>query len=475
VNIQKVTESWPSGTLQFTGQPSVTTNVFDQQNHNTAQNGWYVFDVTDIYNPILNDPAMSNHGVRLRGDAGDSSNYHSFSSSEGSAPPVMVFNYDDQPDAPVLNAPANAATLSNLQPTLSIAGDVHDPQASDDVYVRYCWSKTTPVDCASDPDSGWLDNGSNVTIWAGALDEGATYHWKVESADGWMLGVNGYLTTGFSYNTSPTRSFVVTVPHLGEDPQLPMATTALPQGVTASVNEANGNLYLHDPLVTMTTPGGALKVSLDYNSQDDQDSGFGRGWTLAAGPESDPHALPARAVEKDNGDTFQITRRDGSKLSFSKTKTFNSYTIYNGGGLDNTLRMGTDQGAGQGDPANDTLVYGTKSGSRYWFKRQVATCDDTTTNCTWILNQASPATATNTQKVFNYAFDTSGRLKTVTEPLGRTVNMVYNAGSVTITLKDATPATIKVGGVDQVWTATVDNGISVAGETTQITDPHCVS
>jgi hypothetical protein len=29
--------------------------------------------------------------------------------------------------------------------------------------------------------------------------------------------------------------------------------------------------------------------------------------------------------------------------------------------------------------------------------------------------------------------------------------------------------------VDQVWTATVDNGISVAGETTQITDPHCVS
>lgn len=486
VNLFKLTSPWPSGTLTYNNAPSNGNGVVDSQTHNSMMTGgWYTFDLTSMLNPIISDPSQPNYGVTLRGDSGDANNFRDFDTVNSANDPVLYMFVDGVPHAPNPISPADGAVVENLTPTLR-SGKAADENAGDNDYVDYCWVQSaTPVTaddigCDDQHSSGWLDNGESFTFPSGDLFDGRTYYWKVKTADGYMVnpnngfGINGWATTGLSYNESSAQSFSVSLPHLGSDSSLPGLSESLPQGGSALVNEANGNLYVNYPLGEMATAGGTLSASASYNSQDDSNFGLGRGWALSIGPSGDSYSLPVRGSEQDKSDSFVITARDGSKVSFSKLATSGDQVYYTG--QDGTLIMDSDSDSGSGSSSTARLVYATSDGDRYWFKKVNPSCDSTTTNsCVWVLDKASPASSTDGTKIFSYTFDTANRVTKVTEPAGRSVVVNYNdatGGPVTVTYKDASNQPITLDGtLPDTWTLTLSNSISTSGEVTQISDP----
>jgi hypothetical protein len=195
----------------------------------------------------------------LRGDSGDANNFRDFDTVNSVNDPVVYMFVDGVPHAPNPISPADGAVVENLTPTLR-SGKAADENAGDNDYVDYCWVQSaTPVTagdigCDDQHSSGWLDNGQPFTFPSGDLFDGRTYYWKVKTADGYMVnpnngfGINGWATTGMSYNESSAQSFSVSLPHLGSDSSLPGLSESLPQGGSALVNEANGNLYGVDPV-----------------------------------------------------------------------------------------------------------------------------------------------------------------------------------------------------------------------------------
>ena len=467
--VKAVTTAWPQPPtkLKWNNQPDVGGTSWGPE-HGAAGSGWYVFDVTDRYQTVLDSlNGVSNHGLRLHADAGASpisSNYHEFYSSDSTAgPPVLLIDYDDPPSRPSLDSPDNGETVFNLSPTLEVTGKSTDNQANDDIWVRYCWTTSSSDDPCTHSNSGWLTNGSSYTIPAGVLDDGQTYYWAAQTRDQWMT--SGYLESG-------TKHFTVSLPRLGEDDQWPMLDEKLGNGVDAQVNESNGNLYVSMRLFEMKTPGGPLDVELAYNSQDASDFGLGRGWVISAGPSFDPHKLPVQAAEKNDAKTLQVKLQDGSVTAFGRvTKNGdNTYAVYRATGrAAASLVMHTPEG----DKTQDSLVYETASGSRYWFEKRTPTCS---TACIWLPTKATTRSASGSQNLFTYVFNSSGMISSITEPAGRKVVFGYDTGTSThlqtVTVRDygaSIPA--QVGGVDQVWQTSYDTAKSTTGELSGVTDP----
>jgi hypothetical protein len=116
VNLVEGTSAWPTGSMTWNNQPSAGSTVYDT--HHGGTGSWYQFDVTDLYQKILDSATgYTNNGMRLTGDPNASpqtTNYHRFASLETTitnAQPQLFVQYDDQPGAPSLSSPS-AATRS---------------------------------------------------------------------------------------------------------------------------------------------------------------------------------------------------------------------------------------------------------------------------------------------------------------------------------------------------------------------------
>ncbi len=446
VNLVAGTSSWPNP-MTWNNQPSAGGTVYDSAHG--AVNTWYQWDVTDLYQKILDTTTgYVNHGMRLAGDSGASpitNNYHRFASSEttiGNAQPQLFVQYDDQPSAPQLDSPANGDVVSYDSPTLAVQGKVSDPQQADTGHLRYQISKT--ADFANVMiDSGWIPNGQSWTVPSGYLLDGQTYYWRVQSWDEWPL-------MGHSYPTSAVRHLTVSEPHYGVNPQWPMWNHSAGNGIGINVNESNGNLFVDYPLDTLQTPVGPLDIGLTYNSQQaGVHTGLGPGWVASAGPGSDPAHLPVSLDTIDSGDAVQLTMRDGSSVVFSKTTKSGGVTYYTGG---SAAGVGTIQfNSDESDSSKNTYIYKTTQGGRFIFDN------------TGDLTKANPETSDDGQVGFTYSYDANGHLTTVSEPLGRTVTMTYDGNGHLHTLSIS-----KIGGGSTQWTINAD---ASSGHPNTVVDP----
>jgi RHS repeat-associated protein len=415
VNVKRVTEDWPTGNLTWNNKPDVGSTVWASDH---GGYDWYVFDLTDLYQQLedTNNPGYdTNHGIRIGGASSTppDDNYHAFASAEytpSSGRPVLFLTFNDRPDKPSLNTPADLATITTSSPTLKITHPVTD-RNGDPVMVNYQLSTTSSF-TSTEASSGWIDDGDNWTVPAGVLKDGQTYYWRVQSwdvCDPASLGMCADEGPGeyVDFQASTARSFKVSLDHLGTEDTWPMWTDALGNGTSLNVHEAAGNLYLDAPLDSIPTPDGALDLSLAYNSQGLDDIGLGPGWVVAAGPDSDPGDLPASLKSIDGGDAMKITRRDGNSLTFSKTDNGSS-DFYSGGGAGSgTIKENKD----------GSWLYTTSDGSIYTF--------DASKN----LSAAAPATTTDSGTSFTYSFDASGKIQWIKDTLANQITFTWNAAS----------------------------------------------
>ena len=446
VNLKQVTGGWGEN-MTWNTQPNVDGTI--QDTAKGSANHWFQWNVPSLYQTMFN--SQVNNGVFFGTASQSSNNEFQFASSETTikdvngnfVQPQLVLQYDDPPDAPTLaTAPTDGGQITYASPTLGIQGNATDPNSGDTLYVKY--QVSTSLNDFSNPvwDSGWLENGDSGTVPAGVLLDGQTYYWRAQVWDGWQHPDNSDIVTN-----SAKHSFTVVLPHYGDDSRWPMWKDQLGNGITLQVNEATGNLFLDDPLQSIKTPAGSLDLGLTYNSQDTEGApaGLGPGWSLAAGPGTDPSTLPSGMSSVDWPNTLIIHMRDGSRLPFAKAWT------------GNTLHTWIATGANAGNITENTngttatYTYEPTSGGRYEFDANGHLID------------ASPETTDDGQPGFNYTFSgTTPRLSTVTEPDAVTISFAYDTNS---NLKTITQAGL---GETHVWNIVADS----AGRIKSINDPE---
>jgi RHS repeat-associated protein len=419
VRVHYVTDTWDINTVNWTNKPPFGSTV--HASASSAAGAVSVWDVGGLYQRILSRD-WANNGVLLAADK-----YHEFASQEASGginQALLQIVYNDLPDAPVALTPADRKYVSTESPTLTVTGLPNDLN-SDPVWVQFQVSTKD----APDFDSGIVaqSDWSTSTEWsvdAGALKDGGIYYWRALSADvcpdaqgvDAMCGFTDANDVVHDHNGSRPRKLTVSLPKYGADERWAMSSSALGNGMTLKVNQANGNLFLDYPLDAMQTPLGPLSLSIAYNSQLAEDRGLSTGWTIGAGPLSDGTKVPVtiQRLPKDEGDAVEIVFADGghAHIPHESGNIFRSI----GGGL-GMITHAPNMPAG-----SIAWTYITPTGGRFEF------------DTTGALRKAYPSTDQYPLKGYDYTFNSATpvpRITSIEDPLQRTVQFRPTSGNIT--------------------------------------------
>lgn len=409
-----MTQAWPNP-LTWNTQPTVDSTVLDSANCTVCM-GWMQFDVTDMYQHVLQTDIAepwTDHGIRA---STDGSATYVFRSAESAGGPVLALVWNDLPSAPNLDKPATAYVSEDDTPTLKIEGGQQWPNDNngDDVLVQFQISDDASNFSGSHIvwESPWIDTRSYV-VPSGVLVDGQTYYWRARSWD--ICLDNTYqmcsLTDGLGVDherkASNVRSFTVVLKHFGDDERWAMWEHALGNVMTLKVNEANGNLFLDVPLDSLSTPVGDLQVGLTYNAQQDADYGLSRGWDVSIGAAGSMRDMPIELVKlSDYPHNGVKLRLRGGRLQYFPHRDHRVFaTVTAGAG---TVRENADGG----------FIFVSPAGDRYEFSQ------------TGRLLGANPvgANLSSGQNSIRYTYDGQNQLEKVTDPLGRRVNLVWSGG-----------------------------------------------
>jgi RHS repeat-associated protein len=444
VDASRVTSAWPTP-LTWNNQPAAGA-VIDSKNCPVCS-GWMFWQLKSMYQHILdpsNPDPWTDYGVRMSTSPTAS---YTFGSANSILVPRLQVSYNDLPDAPNLSFPRDNYVSENDSPTLKITGTPSDPNG-DEVFVQYQIS-----DAANDFtgthliwQSPWTDERSYV-VPSGILVDGQTYYWRARSwdvcaqPDGMCSLTDGQGVTR-DQKASPTRAITIVLRHFGDDPRWAMWSHDLGNGMTAKVNEANGNLFLDLPLDTLSTAVGDLSVGLSYNSQQNADLGLTPGWDLAIGPRSSARDLPRELVKLGDPTDFpdagvKIRLGGGRAVYFPHREKRVFAAVGSGAGV---VKQNVD----------GTFMYTEADGSTYTFK------------ATGKLIEANPASSqlSSGANSLDYTFNASDQLTRVTDPKGRFVDVTWSGG---------TPSAISTW-AGQTWNLSYSGG-HLASVSVSVTNP----
>ncbi|MBI3647478.1 MAG: hypothetical protein HY240_01735, partial [Actinobacteria bacterium] len=440
IDAKRVTASWPAaGNLTWNTQPAVGSTVFD--NASSASNdGWWHWQLKALYQHYVDTANTYNtnwtdYGLRLSASAAKT--FNSSETTTAGAQPVIYITYNDLPGAPTANLPDAGYVSETLSPTLSVKGGADWPSDpnGDDTLVNFqisddgvSWTGTHLV--YQSP----FNDVRSFTVPAGVLTDGQQYWWRAQSADicsppeGICSSIDG-AGTDHGYKNTAARGFTVTLKHLGEDQRYSMWSKDAGSGMTMKVNESSGNLFLDVPLDSYQTPIGGLDVGLTYNSLQNANYGLGPGWDLGIGPSGSARSLPVELVKLETGadSDIKIRFRDGSTLFFPH-KDGNVYGAT--GASSGFVRRAQD----------NSWTYVDADGGVFTFlpggKLDKA-----------MPSSMSPSASGN--KSIDYTYDTNNHLTRVKDPLGRGIDLSWNASGQLSTIT-------ATGFGGQTWTLAYD-------------------
>lgn len=455
IDAKRVLTGWPTpeGTLNWNNQPDVGQVIDTKSNDNP--DGWWTWQLAELYQHYLDtsniwNPHWTEYGVGLT-----ASNPKSFRSSETTMPnaqPVLAITYNDLPTKPTANLPAGGYISETESPTLKVLGGSDWPTDvnTDDVLVGFEISDDGVNWTGSDlVFSSPLSDERSFTVPAGVLLDGQDYWWRAVSRDvcnppeGPCALEDGAGTLREPNATSP-RKITIALKHFGDDPRWAMWSHDVGNGMALKVNESNGNLFLDVPLESYDTSLGDLDLGLTYNSQQGADYGLSPGWDLAIGPSSSKRMLPIELFKLDLGDADVKIRFGGGRTLFFGHKDGNIY----GASSANSGTVTRNN--------NDTWTYLDSSGGRFVF-------DSGAQNGAPLL-RAKPSWSQDSapDKSIDYAY-VSGELSSVTDPLGRTVDLTWSGGRL-----EGITAT---GFGGQFFDLSYNGAGKLTGISTQVTNP----
>jgi RHS repeat-associated protein len=276
-------------------------------------------------------------------------------------------------------------------------------------------------------------SGTVFPAWSppsGALRDGTTYYWHAVSGD-WCVWTTAGDPPSICPNVdaagnvvardaSPAVAFTVSLPHFGTDPTWDLWTSRLGNGMDLHVNKANGNVVLSYPMDSVGTPAGPLALGVTYNNQragrfpgdPTMDQGLSPGWLLAAGPQSDTGTLPRHVALLDaaHGAGVDMSLENGDHAHFSPLSQGDDSHFVGSGQWQGTITRNTP---------GTTWTYVTSGGGIYQF--------DANGN----LTSATGSSRSWGQPGFSYSFDngtySAPVMSWVRDPLGRQVTLSWSA------------------------------------------------
>lgn len=444
--INRVTQAWPSP-ITWNSQPTVGEQVSSSDWTGT---GYILWDVKSYLQHVL-QTGYPDHWVDngLRVSATGTSS-HSYASVDGSFDlfvELYQIYYNDLPDAPTQSFPRDNYVSEDDSPTLKINGVPSDPNG-DEVLVQYQVSDD-PNDFTGSHliwESAWTDERAYV-VPSGILVDGQTYYWHARSWDicqqpDLMCSLTDGNNITHKQHESSSRAITIALKHFGDDPRWAMWSHVLGNGMTAKVNEANGNLFLDFPLDTLATAIGDLSVGLSYNSQQNADLGLTSGWDLAIGPSSSARDLPVELVKMgdpaDFPDAGVKIRLGGGRAIYFPHRDKRVFAVVGSGA--GVVKQNSD----------GTFLYTAADGSTYTFKSGGK------------LIEANPAASqpSSGANSLDYTFNGSDQLTQVTDPLGR---------AITVTWTNQKPSSISTW-AGQTWTLSYSGG-HMSSVSVQVTNP----
>lgn len=401
---KRITAGWTEGALTWSNKPGVSTTPIPV-NTNGPTGDWFTFELKDLYQRY-NDATYSDYGVRL-----ESSDQKTFSSKEASCTPscdpYLALSFNDLPDSPSLDGPADGRALESGTPTLRI-GSIPPDFNGDEVLVRYQVTGTQG-DWSAAKESVWTDE-TRFEVPTSWLTDGGTYWWRVQAADvctqpdSLCSRVDGTGDTR-AWPASNVFNFTLLKRNWGDDERYAAWSQDLGNGMAMHVNEANGNLHLDVPIDSVRTPIGNLRVGLSYNSQaaeEQSDYGLGPGWHLYAGPESSGRKLPIRLEDLGSDEGVKIHLRGGGS------------DIYPWRGGNTYGSIGQGSGVVR-ENENGTWTYRTPDGDVYSFTSAGRLDKAKPVFSKDKVSQSAPSPN------FRYEFNAQDHLTKVTDPIGRDV------------------------------------------------------
>lgn len=337
---------------------------------------------------------------------------------------------DDLPPEAQLVSPASGSTLSG---TVTVAATATDAGVGvkgvsrvdffvdrGNGYLGYLGSSSSPDGSGlfsvtwntAEPASAWSTLGGSEKLWQeGAYQVYATaYDHKGRSSQSPRADTQLKRVDVGSYEYRPT---------------LPVAIA----GVSASVNLLNGNLSVTQTDAAAPTVIGSMSMIRSYNSLDLADRKVGLGWALSSDVDLD---VAYRSLINHSGDpsypsgTVELIELDGTQAFFMADATGSTYRGF--GDYESTLSKFSDG-------TSTTWTLSPVDGSKYTF--------DSSGRPT----SATPPSTGATNK-FVYGYDaTTGLLKSVQDPAGRSLTVTFSAGRV---------ASVKDVDTTRVWTYTYD-------------------
>jgi len=281
-----------------------------------------------------------------------------------------------------LDSPHDGATVRTLTPTLAMV-----PVAANST-TQYEFEAASDALFTSDPhNSGWLTAG-NYTYTVPAT-------WKFKDGQIWYWHARTKSSSGAVSPWTTPWSFHVQVNVLGaDDPWSMVGLGAL------SVNKLNGNLLLTAPMPKYPIATSMLTASLTYNSLGTKDTGFGKGWTFAAG--ADGSQAPSLSDLNPDQDAAQVDWPDGHVSIYGHVAGSGNYRSPPG---DTTHLYKNDDGTWTlTTPTGDAYSYGT----------------DLT-----VTSYRSTA-ATPGQAVLTYTYS-SGKAAKIADASGRAITFTWNS------------------------------------------------
>jgi RHS repeat-associated protein len=401
---QEITADWPT-TVTWASKPDASSTELARLTRSTP--GWFDIDATAAFQAYFAGTA-TNRGIRISSDG-----YHRFASVENtdqSHRPGLLLSVNHLPSAPTLSQPDAGAEVLHASPALSVEHPVFD-QDGDNVKVQYQVAKSSggfESDLAFS--SWWVDDEPKFTLPSGILDAGKDYYWRARSWDVCVPPDGMCADTQNNWPASPQRKITHAPDQIGDDPRWSMYGESLGNAMTLKVNEATGNLFLNYPLDSLATPIGPLDISLTYNHHDYLDSGLGLGWTITAGPGSDPRQLPMSLEVIEDGDAVKVHFADGDEQYFSPINDSQSEFYSSGGMRGGVLHKSTnDSGVTQ------SWRLRTSSGGLFTF------------DANGDLDTAKPKTSSALTAGFTYHFtDSQHRLDWVRDPWLRKVTFTWS-------------------------------------------------
>lgn len=415
LTVRRMADSWWNGTTWADNRQA--SNTPDPVLASGPSSDWWGIQLKDLYQRY-NDGEYPDYGVELTSP--DTLKFCSRDATQDTqctpqnSAPYLFLSFDNIPNTPSPSGPDDGKAFDDdPTPTLKI-GQIPNDADGDEVLVRF--QVKEPAQTWSDAkDSGWIDE-SKFTIPSGWLKPGAQYQWRVQSADVCSQPTtlcDRHDGTGalHPWNASAARSLSIATKNWGEDSRYAMWSQDAGNGITLSVNESNGNMYLQAPIDQLRTPLGKLRIGLSYNSQSaaaGNDNGLGPGWRLYAGPTSSGNKTPIE-IEQLTPTPYsgvKVTLRSGRRDTYA----WRGGTLEPGACGESYSNVGSDVVIRQN--ADCTFTMRSSGGDVFTFDQQGK------------LSKAKPVyskpKAAQSGAVYSYAYD-QDRLTSVTDPLGRQV------------------------------------------------------